>query len=167
MSTVEIAIRTPALREAGALATLHAEAWRYAYRGLIEGVPLERMIARHGPRWWRWRLRRGRVLVLSFAGKLAGYADFGPCRSRVPGIAGEINMLYLSPEYHGAGLGRRLFRAAREALAADGRRGLVVWCVAANFQACAFYRAMGGKPEGRSLDRIAGAIVPVLGFVWR
>ena len=40
------------------IARVHDEAWREAYRGVIPGRELERMIVRRGPAWWRRADRR-------------------------------------------------------------------------------------------------------------
>ena len=146
------------------LAALYREAWRNAYAGIIPGLALERMIARRGGGWWR-RLHRqgGRALVIEFDGDLAGYATLGPSRD---GGDGEIYELYLRPDCQGIGFGRRLFRTARERLAAAGRRRLTVWALADNAAACRFYRAMGGREHRRVHDRIGGVALEKIGFFW-
>ena len=52
-----ISIRAARLGDEGEIATVHDAAWREAYRGVIPGRELERMIARRGPEWWRARNR--------------------------------------------------------------------------------------------------------------
>lgn len=168
MTTVEIAIRRSADEDAAALAALYGQAWRYAYRGIIPGVVLERMVARRGPGWWR-RMHGvgGATAILEFGKEAAGYATYGRSRFARLGAEGEIYELYLRPEYHGAGLGRQLFRAAHEELRAGGLRGLVVRSLAANDSACRFYRAMGGREFGRATERIGGTRLAVVAFHWR
>ncbi len=168
MATVEIAIRRSRAGDAVALAALHAEAWRYAYRGVIPGLVLERMVARRGPGWWR-RMHAvgGTTTILEFGKEAAGYATHGRSRSGRAGAQGEIYELYLRPEYHGAGLGRKLFEAARDELRAAGLRGLVVRSLAENEPACRFYRAMGGREFGRGAERVAGTRLAMVAFHWR
>ena len=167
MATVEITIRRPALEDAPALAALHGAAWRSAYRGIIPGVTLERMIARRGPDFWRQMQGRGGALILEFDGTAAGYAVTGPNRVRQPGAEGEIYELYLGPEYQGAGLGRRLFQASREELRRAARRGMVVRSLAMNENACGFYAAMGGRRLGRGSERIDGTKLATVTYHWR
>ena len=54
--------------------------------------------------------------MLDFADAVAGYASYG--RNRMPALTygGEIFELYLTPEYQGVGLGRRMFAAAHREL---------------------------------------------------
>lgn len=157
--------------DAPALAAVHAAAWRYAYAGIIPGLELEGMVARRGPRWWQRLHARGvRVLVLDLAlaggaGGVAGYATLG-CSRGGGGPGGEIYELYLRPELHGAGFGRRLFEESRRVLRAHGFERLTVWALAENEVACRFYRAMGGVEAGRGAHRLCGVELEKVGFVW-
>ncbi|HXW31228.1 MAG TPA: GNAT family N-acetyltransferase, partial [Xanthobacteraceae bacterium] len=49
MSTVLIEIRRAKPADALAVADTHDEAWRTAYRGIIPGAELEKLISRRGP----------------------------------------------------------------------------------------------------------------------
>lgn len=168
LATVDIAIRRTVAGDAAALAVLYGEAWRYAYRGIIPGLELERMVARRGPGWWR-RMHGvgGATAILEFCKTAAGYATYGRSRFARLGAEGEIYELYLRPEYHGAGLGRQLFRAARDELRTGGLRGLVVRSLAENDSACRFYRAMGGREFARSTERLGGTRLAIVAFHWR
>jgi ribosomal protein S18 acetylase RimI-like enzyme len=168
LATVDIAIRRTVAEDAPALSALYAEAWRYAYRGMIPGLVLERMVARRGPGWWqRMHGVGGATAVLEFGKTAAGYATYGRSRFARLGAEGEIYELYLKPEYHGAGLGRQLFRAARDELKAGGMRGLVVRSLTENESACRFYRAMGGREFARSSERLGDAKLAIVAFHWR
>jgi hypothetical protein len=52
-STVLIEIRRAKVNDAGAIADAHDEALRMAYRGIIPGTQLEKLINRRGPAWWK------------------------------------------------------------------------------------------------------------------
>lgn len=160
-------IRTTEPDDCTALAELHAEAWRFAYRGIIPGVTLERMIARRGPAWWGSRCgpRRG-ALVIDFDRRIAGYTLFGGCRTISNRRMGEIAELYVRPECHGAGFGRSLFDEARRRLRARGLRALLVWALSDNDCACAFYSAMGGQERLRTFETLGGVRLEKVGFVW-
>jgi ribosomal protein S18 acetylase RimI-like enzyme len=129
-------IRPPRLKDAPALATAYEEAWRNAYQGIIPHLSLERMIARRGLRWWETALRkRTPLLVLDFGGEAAGYVTYGRSRLRTQ-FQGEIFELYLHPIYQGLGLGEKLFDGARARLAELRLKGLLVWALTDNDQAC-------------------------------
>ena len=166
VSPIKIRWSKPA--DTTALAALHRDAWRYAYRGIIPGISLERMIARRGPASWRRMHRLGRrALVLEFDNRVAGYATFGPCRTRSLARRGEIYELYVRPEFQGIGFGKRLFGEARRHLRARGLVGLLVWALAGNDLACRFYMALGGRERIRGYERVGGTRLEKIGFVWR
>jgi ribosomal protein S18 acetylase RimI-like enzyme len=111
-------------------------------------------------------MRRQGLLVLVFDGAVAGYAMLGRSRSAANARAGEIYELYLRPPYQGVGLGRHLFKEAQRTLADFGFRGLIVWALADNAAACAFYRRMGGRPAAEHVEHLGGANLVKIGFVW-
>ena len=165
MATVPLTIRKSRAADAAALAALHAEAWRNAYRGIIPGPALERMILHRGPGWWRDAATARSTLVLEFDARLVGYAGFGPFRGARSGT-GEIFELYLEPACQGTGLGRRLFDATAAEIARTGYGGMIVWALAENAAARRFYRAMGGRPWARSVTRAGGAALATVGYLW-
>ena len=121
------------------------------------------MVARRGPRWWRTAIMRGtRLCVLDFDDTIGGYASYG--RNRVPSLpfSGEIFEIYLAPEFQGLGFGKRLFKAARRDLAEHGYMSVLVWALADNDRALAFYERLGGrivrKAEERFGDEVRGRV---------
>jgi len=154
MAETLITIRDAREDDAAAIAEVHDAAWRHAYRGIIPGRELERMIARRGPSWWRSAiLRRSRLVVLDFDDAIGGYASYG--RNRVPAMAygGEIFELYIAPEFQGLGFGKRMFATARKDLAEHGYASFLVWALAENEPALDFYRRLGGKVVRRAYER--------------
>jgi len=152
-----ISIRTARLGDEVDIASVHDAAWREAYRGVIPGRELERMIARRGPAWWRLAIaRRTPLIVLEFGGAGVGYVSYGKNRVPTLGFGGEIFELYLAPECQGCGLGRRMFEAARKDLAGHGYGSLVVWALAENDRAISFYRRLGGRIVRRAHETFGG-----------
>ncbi|MCJ2049888.1 GNAT family N-acetyltransferase [Methylobacterium sp. J-070] len=167
MSTRTTSIRRAREADLGGLSKVFDASWREAYRGIIPGVTLERLIAGRDRAWWRGTLRRGRpVAVVEVSDLVVGYASYGRTRSRALGSESEIDELYLLPEYQGVGLGRRLFRAVRNDLADHGLTRLGVWSLEDNDRAGAFYAGLGGRPGPRVLDRMAGIALPKIGYLF-
>lgn len=171
MSQALISIRRATTDDAEQIAAVHDASWREAYRGLIPGRELERLIARRGPRWWRAAVDRGsRILVLSrhdsaaHPEALAGYVSYGHNRAPALDYAGEIFELYLLPEYQGLGFGARLFHAGRRDLADHGLDTMLVWALAENARAISFYRRLGGAPTRRASEKFGGERRPRLAF---
>lgn len=163
MAQLLLSVRLARNSDATSLSRVFDLAWREAYRGILPGAVLERMISRRGPAWWSHMIKRGRPLaVLDDGEHLAGYISYGPARQTGLSIKGEIDELYLAPEYQGCGLGRRLMKAACNDLNAHMLSPVGVWSLADNERACAFYEKHGGHPvrsvkdmfEGKSLIKV-------------
>lgn len=168
MSDLLVSIRRAKPGDAEGLSKVFDEAWREAYLGIIPGVALEKMLARRGPRWWRSTVGRGRPLaVLDIGQGIAGYVSYGRCRDRSLPADGEVDELYLAPEYQGLGFGRRLFKAVRNDLADREMPRVVVWCLADNERGCAFYRRLGGRPIARVDERVGPASLQKIAFLFR
>ncbi|MGQ4274286.1 GNAT family N-acetyltransferase [Terrihabitans sp. B22-R8] len=167
MSTLAIDLRPARFDDADGLATAHDETWRYAYRGIIPGRDLERMVMRRGPDWWLRAVRRNRsLLVVTVADEIAGYASFGRNRAATLPVSGEIYELYVRPEFHGIGLGRRLFAASRADLETRGMPGLAVWALRDNEDGCRFYRAAGGSETARGAETFGDVTLEKIAFTW-
>lgn len=167
MSTRTTSIRRARDGDVAGLSQVFDAAWREAYRGIIPGVALERMIVQRDRAWWRGALRRGRPIAVVETGEaVVGYAAYGRARSRSLGAEGEVDELYLLPEYQGLGLGRRLFRAVRNDLADHGLPRVGAWALEENTRAAAFYESVGGRAGPRALDRLGGLALPKVGYLF-
>lgn len=167
MTTDLIDLRAARSADCEALARIHSEAWYGAYRGVLDGIDLQKMVARRGASWWQGALARGvNIKVLSIADVPAGYATFGPCRLKETDMEGEIYELYLKPEYQGLGFGRTLFDNVRRTLAKDTASGLAVQVLSDNETARAFYRAVGGTLTAKSWYRIGGKRMDLSIYTW-
>lgn len=164
VSTV-ITLRRARLADAAEIAEVHDCAWREAYRGVIPGRELEKMIARRGPRWWQGAITRGtRIAVVDFDESVAGYVSYGRNRLGDAETEGEIFELYLAPEFQGLGFGRKLFNAACRDLAAHGFSNCLVWVLADNHRAVRFYEKLGGALRRRVRERFGAALLDRIGF---
>lgn len=165
MKLGQIGVRRAGPADASSIAAVHDAAWRHAYRGIIPGRDLERMIARRGPLWWRRALeRKTPILVLDVGGRVTGYASIGANRMRMLPHAGEIYELYILPEFQGLGFGRLLFNAAKSELGRNGFGTFSVRVLADNDSARDFYEHMGGVVAAESGERIGEATLPLVVF---
>ena len=146
---LEISVRNAQLDDAPALARIFRDSWRLAYAGIIPAMHLEHEILRRDPGWWRRAIRSESNLLILTHGETV-----------------EIYELYLAPVYQGIGLGEYLFEACRATLDDLGLPHLVVWALADNETARAFYRRCGGKPARRSCVRLGKAIGIRVAFEW-
>jgi GNAT superfamily N-acetyltransferase len=125
-----------------ALSELHVAAWNATYPGT------------HNPptvaiREWQWRKAFDKkddsgwfaVVIERPDGALVGFAKGN--RSDHPDYAGELNKIYLLPEYYRLGLGRRLMGHVVRRFLANGVTSMWL-CGEADNPSGAFHEALGG-----------------------
>lgn len=167
MSTNTVSVRRARPEDAGMLSAVFDAAWREAYRGVIPGVALDRLLARRGPASWRAMTGRGRgLVVVEFGEAVVGYAAYGRARDRALRADGEIDEIYITPEYQGLGLGSRLFRAVRNDLVDRAMPRLGLWSLAENERARGFYERLGGRAGAQAVERISGASLPKVAYLF-
>jgi dihydropteroate synthase len=104
--------------DAPAIARIHVESWRAAYRGILPEAVLRSLSVAEKESMARELIQAPpdpahRLLVLDRGGRLLGFAAVG----RIPGEGlGEVFAIYLHPAAWGKGLGRLLLARARTTL---------------------------------------------------
>ena len=160
---VGAALRPATPADADAVAAVHVASWRSIYAGLLpEGLIGAQTLERRR-RQWRSLLRAPgqRTWVAELAGEVVGFCNAGPARDDdLPEGVGEVYAIYLLAGVWRRGLGRALWRAGVEALAADGCAEVAVWVLEGNERALAFYRSLGLAPDGwRRSDPFEGETI--------
>jgi ribosomal protein S18 acetylase RimI-like enzyme len=124
-----------------ALAQLHVTAWNATYPGTDRPPTVE-------TRAWQWRdafrKRDGSwfcVVIERPDGALVGFAKGKKSGGR---YRGELNKIYLLPEYYRLGLGRRLMGHVARRFRAMGINSMWL-CGEADNPSAAFHEALGGR----------------------
>ncbi|HET6705050.1 GNAT family N-acetyltransferase [Amycolatopsis sp.] len=114
--------------------------WRAAYAGLLPEGFLARLSAGERAASWEQRIREGagQVLVVEEDGVVVGFAAFAPS---------QLYALYLLPEFWDRGLGRALHDRVVAAMSGETA---VLWVLATNERAKAFYLRQGWVDDGES-----------------
>lgn len=146
-----------ALQEADsrrAVSRIYEESWKFAYRGIIPQSYLDGIPA---GLWARSLDQPGRdhLVVLEDGGPI-GTASTGPSRWPDYPEDGEIVSLYLLPAYIGRGYGKALLAAAVRVLEAQGYRSILLWVLAENRRARAFYERAGFHMNGAVMKSVFG-----------
>lgn len=157
--------------DVAAIATLHAESWRTAYRGLVPDGFLDGPVVEDRMHLWRKRLNgpasnRQLVLKAVLEGELIGFVCVR--LDDDPACGPRLDNLHVKPALKGTGIGSRLFRAAHEWVgrAAPGQP-MHLWVIEGNWPARRFYDLQGGVvAERRTLELVPGIRVPELRYVW-
>lgn len=163
-----ISIRPASAADAEAIATLHCESWRDAYRDVLDPAYLAGPIEADRRAVWADRLARPsatqRVLLAqtpehAVAGFVCLYRDSDPRWGSL------IDNLHVRPALRGRQIGERLLRAAVAELEPD--EPFHLWVFEANASGIRFYQRLGGVPTERILDDMPAARgAPILRMAW-
>ena len=157
--------------DAPAIAALHSESWRSAYRGLVPDAFLDGPVIDERLRYWTSRMGHDdegpRVVLKATTGSmLVGFVC--AVRDADPAWGPLLDNLHVKPGFKGSGIGRALLGEARlwTARVAPGQP-MHLWVIEDNSSARAFYDRVGGVvAERQILDFTAGITTPALRYVW-
>jgi GNAT superfamily N-acetyltransferase len=158
-------IRIATAGDAAAIAAVHVDSWRGAYRGLLPDAVLDGLDVQRRTAGWTRLLEqpepRSVVLVAeNSSGRVTGFVHLVPTRDDGGDSTGEITSIYARPSGWGTGTGRGLMAAAVDAARAAGFTALTLWVLRDNDRARRFYEAAGWRPDGSTKDDVvAGAPV--------
>ena len=141
-------IRPAGPTDAGAIAEILVSSWDATYRGLIPDEVIDRLTVDARTEQWAEAIAAGRTVLLDEDDHgVAGFCSVAP-RTAGPDPAGEITALYVAPGRTGQGHGSRLLRSALGWMRERGCGEAVVWVLASNGGARAFYEATGWVSDG-------------------
>lgn len=163
-------IRPMVAADAPAVAALHAESWRTAYRGIYDDQWLDEQAGANRQAHWARRFAAPTDTQAGLVGDLDGQAvgfayliaDDDPSRGAL------LDNLHLVAAARGGGLGAQLLRAAAAlAIARGWPAGLHLWVFDANEGACRFYERLGGRVVERIMyDTADGGSYPARCYHW-
>jgi ribosomal protein S18 acetylase RimI-like enzyme len=154
-------VRTATHADAPAIARIHVETWRSAYRGLVSAAYLSALEVEPRVRRWEQTLQQDRdiVLVAEVAGTVVGWISFGPCRDEGDGHEAEIYAVYVDSGHQRGGCGRALLLAAEAQLTALVSPTVIrisVWALERNDAARHFYERLGYVRGQREKQELIG-----------
>ena len=140
-------IRRAKPQDAPAIAQVRIDCWRLAYRGLIPAAYLDGMQREQSIALWDRVLTADEndtsVFVAEHGGEVVGFAAGNMLQEPRFDLNAELSAVYLRREFQRAGIGRRLVSAVAAAQRKHGATGLIVWVIAGNKAARAFYEELG------------------------
>lgn len=162
-------IRLATLDDAQAIALVHVQAWRTAYRGILPDAYLDVLSVDARRDMWQATLVKNApeefIVVAEVDGRVVGFANGGPERRHDPDFAGELYAIYLLEEHRGRGVGSALFEAVVEQLLALDLNSMKVW-VLRNNPYRRFCERRGGVLVGQEMNRIANLDLIEVAYGW-
>ncbi|MDO5565671.1 MAG: GNAT family N-acetyltransferase [Planctomycetia bacterium] len=125
---------------------IYEESWKYAYKGL---VPQDYLDGIQADAWAKRIDDAGRYTLVATENSCTfGTAAYSASRFPQMNGYGEINSIYLLPEYIGKGYGRLLLQAAINGLSEIGFKNIFLWVLEDNHSARRFYERSGFMCSG-------------------
>jgi GNAT superfamily N-acetyltransferase len=147
-------IRPAILRDAKAIAELHAYATQATYQGLLPADQLATFTSasavEKGLAYWREAIEflDPQVHVAVADGEVIGFVAFDRSRDpKTPATTGEIWAIYVTESHWNQGAGLALWDAAREGLTDEGCNKVTAWLSLHNDRALRFFDLAGFKRE--------------------
>ena len=168
IETVRLRPAKPA--DARAIARIHVETWRTTYPGMVPDQTLIGMTVDGKAASWRRALSRlptREIMLLAEDAEAGpvGFASAGPNRDGRLAFAGEVQTLYVLPDWQNQGIGRQLLQGCFARLADNGFASAVIWVLADN-PSRFFYERMGGKRAGERDEHLWGALLHEVAYGW-
>ncbi|MBV6625613.1 MAG: GNAT family N-acetyltransferase [Rivularia sp. (in: Bacteria)] len=134
------------------IATIHVKSWQVAYKGLIPQSYLNNLSISKREKSWQNILTNceTHTIVQVIDELIVGFANFGKTRDEDKNskVTGEINAIYLNPEYGRKGLGTELIEFILKNMRNRKFTQITLWVLDTNQIARKFYEKMGFEPDG-------------------
>jgi GNAT superfamily N-acetyltransferase len=167
---MSITLREATQADAPAIAALHAESWRFAYRGAYSDEYLDGPVFEDRARVWQDRMSSPRpnqhVILAEDGDALVGFVcAYGADDERWGTL---VDNLHVRPDRHRQGTGKRLLaEVAAWCLAEHANSGLYLWVLEQNSRARRFYESLGAKDvESKSSVPPGGGATVAHRYVW-
>ena len=141
-----IIIRKVKYEDIEQIVDINIEAWKKAYKGIIDDDILENLNRNEKIKKWKKHYNIGNVIVAERNGKILGYCRYEDnAQYDNKDIDSEIIALYIDYNNRGNGIGRKLVEYVINDLKNKNKTKMIIWCLEKNNNARIFYEKMGGK----------------------
>ena len=145
----DVLIRPALPADAATIAAVRVDAWRTTYRGMIPDAYLAGMTVEDSTAHWGKILSAApnttNTFVATVDEAVVGFAAGLMLEEPRFGLNAELSAVYIVRDAQRSGIGRRLVAAVAAAQRSHGANGLVVWVIAGNKPARAFYENLGAE----------------------
>ncbi len=154
-STGQITLRAGRSGDEATLADVHVRSWQWAYRDLLPAEALAGLDRVSRATMWLHVLAGdfdgAQVWIAERDGAVVGFVADGPSREEgAPDDQGEIYAIYVVEGAVGQGVGHALLTQAVDDLRDRGAVSAVLWVLAANQRARAFFERASWRADGAS-----------------
>lgn len=167
-----LSLRPATAADAPLIAAMHAASWQATYRSLLPDAFLQREVGDERAAYWRARMEApgGERRLVLIAERDDTHEPVGfVCVEKQPDSPWGVLLdnLHALPAHQGIGVGKRLLCAAQDWARAQGETQLYLYVLEGNAPAIAFYERQGWQYAGAEPDRMGGADITALRYVYR
>jgi ribosomal protein S18 acetylase RimI-like enzyme len=160
-------LRSATVADTEALGTVHVQAWREAYAGIVPDAILALLDPAQRAVMWRDVLARGAAVhIVEQDAAIVGFSASGQQRDASLPYSGEIRAIYVLQQAHRLGIGRALMAATAGDLLARGHVSAMLWVLEANTPARRFYASLGGWEIARREQQLQGFRAADIAYAW-
>ena len=163
-------IRIATMDDALSVATVRHHAWQETYRGIVHDSFLDEMTIEESHKRWKQILSHKdeslfNAVIFTNENRIVGFVSGGKSRTAEIKVDGEIYALYLLKEFHGLGLGKKLFQYGVKQLMQIGCQSFCVFVLTEN-PALHFYNKFSPDIEETDSVDIGGVDYDETVFGW-
>ena len=168
---MQIRVREACPIDADAIARVHIDTWRSAYRDIVPDAVLESLSYEKDANQWKRVLggteHRDFFYVVEDASQsVVGFASGGPALGgNDPQYSGELFTIYILYAFQRQGLGHLLFSQVVKHLISLNLTSMLIWVLADNPARC-FYEALGGNLVDTGTYEIEGVVLNQVAYGW-
>lgn len=150
---MEIVIRKATIEDVETISSIYAQSWKQAYRGMVPQDFLDNLQNDN----WVYALKgwiTGDLLTVAMAfydGIPAGGVIYGRSRDKKLPDWGEIQSIYVHPDYYRKGIGHQMLQYAVDDLRSRKLTNCFLWVLDENISAQKFYQKNGFVPTNDTL----------------
>jgi ribosomal protein S18 acetylase RimI-like enzyme len=157
----KVDLRPAGIADARAIAQVRVQTWQVAYRDMLPAQFLDELSVETSERRFREVLssptRDRRTWVAHSDGQVVGFVSLGAVRDEPPPPgSGEVYAIYVLPDCWDRGVGRLLLDTAARELTTLGYGSALLWVLADNQRARAFYERAGWQADGATKQATFG-----------
>ena len=144
---MEISRASP--EDAYAIAQVHVDSWREAYRTILPADYLAALSVEKRHAFWTQFIAEGRseLWLAKTDGVTQAWINFGKSRDDdLDATDAEIWALYVAPPFWSKGIGLQLWLKAKDCMRSQGFSSCSLWVLSENARAIRFYEMVGFKP---------------------
>ncbi len=145
-------LRVATAADAAAVARIHVESWKVAYRGIMPDDVIARTDLAYRTPFWTERIanREWPVFVIEEAGEVVAFCQMipSPDSDDDPKTVGHITSIHVLPHLRGRGHGRALLDQAFAEFRRRAFSEVTLWVLEGNASARRFYEGLGFKQDG-------------------